>query len=75
MLEFNPFFRYSTEECLKHPYFDEVRNKKLETSTCEKIPEFDPEARLTHVIHKYKLEQKNSIIKPIDALIDEFDSD
>lgn len=75
MLEFNPFFRYSTEECLKHPYFDEVRNKKLEATTCEKIPEFDPESRLTHVIHKYKLEQKNSAGQSITELNNEFESD
>lgn len=30
MLEFNPYFRYSAEECLNHPYFAGIRDKNLE---------------------------------------------
>lgn len=26
MLQFNPFFRPTAEECIKHPWFDEVRS-------------------------------------------------
>ena len=26
MLQFNPFFRPTAEECIAHPYFDECRN-------------------------------------------------
>lgn len=37
MLEFNPYFRFSADECLAHPYFDDVRNKDLET-TCDSKP-------------------------------------
>lgn len=31
MLEFNPYCRYSAEDCLSHPYFASVRNIELET--------------------------------------------
>ena len=57
MLEFNPYFRYSAEECLNHPYFEDIRNKELEVDW-DVQPIIDPEARLTHVIHNFKLEQK-----------------
>lgn len=57
MLEFNPYFRYSAEECLEHPYFKEVRDKNLEKEW-HAIPSFDKDARLTHVIHHFKLENK-----------------
>ena len=74
MLEFNPFFRYTAEDWLKHPYFDEVRNKNSE-KICDTKPEFDTESRLTQVIHKYKLQQKNHIGNIISELDDDTDSD
>lgn len=57
MLEFNPYFRYSAEECLDHPYFADIRDKSAEIE-CDVQPMIDPEARLTHVIHNFKVEQK-----------------
>jgi hypothetical protein len=30
MIEFNPYFRGTPAECLKNPYFDEIRVKELE---------------------------------------------
>lgn len=30
MIEFNPYFRGTPSECLKNPYFDEIRVKELE---------------------------------------------
>ena len=37
LLEFNPFFRASTVECLMNKYFDDIRNPLLERSAPEKI--------------------------------------
>jgi serine/threonine protein kinase len=36
MLTFNPFLRISIDECLQHPYFDDLDVVKL-----EKVPSFD----------------------------------
>lgn len=58
MLEFNPYYRYSADECLAHPYFNDVRNKTLEKK-CDVKPTFDQEARLTHVIHQFKQANKS----------------
>ena len=70
MLEFNPFFRFSAEECMNHPYFsdldkstktdEEVREKLRDEKEKEKGIEwvFDKSERLTHVIHQFKLKQK-----------------
>jgi mitogen-activated protein kinase 1/3 len=57
MLEFNPFFRYSAEECLNHPYFKDIRDKSFEKEW-HVNPTIDKDARLTHVIHHFKLENK-----------------
>ena len=37
MLEFNPHFRWSAKECLKSPFFDDVRIIKLEKRSKLKI--------------------------------------
>ena len=33
MVQFNPFFRISVEECLAHPYFNKVRNPTIEVKS------------------------------------------
>jgi mitogen-activated protein kinase 1/3 len=30
MMQFNPFFRLSIEECLAHPFFSKIRKKERE---------------------------------------------
>ena len=57
MLEFNPYFRYSVEDCLNHPYFEKIRNKKNEKE-CKVKPIIDKEAKLVHIIHNFKEDQK-----------------
>ena len=49
MLEFNPYFRYTAEECLAHPYFDNIRSTDNEKNWDSKL-EVDPKAKLSDVI-------------------------
>ena len=37
MLEFNPYFRYNLQECLEHPYFNDVRQSDKETVADKEI--------------------------------------
>ena len=37
LLCFNPYFRWSVNECLASPIFDDVRSEKLENSATHKI--------------------------------------
>jgi hypothetical protein len=37
LLEFNPYFRWSAQECLRSPYFDKIRNPALEKHSKAKI--------------------------------------
>ena len=37
MLCFNPYFRWSINECLQSPVFDDIRSEQLETSATHKI--------------------------------------
>ena len=37
LLEFNPFFRASSVECLMSSYFDDIRNPALERSAPVKL--------------------------------------
>jgi len=67
MLEFNPYCRYSAEECLNHPYFSKVRNKSHETF-CKIKPKIEKDARLTHVIHNFKLNKKNPLLEDLAEL-------
>ena len=56
MLEFNPHFRWSAKECLKSPYFDEVRIIKLEKRSKFKIElDFD-DLSLDQLLQKIKAE-------------------
>jgi hypothetical protein len=37
MIEFNPYFRASPAECLKSPFFDDIRVKELEQPAPYKV--------------------------------------
>jgi hypothetical protein len=37
MLKFNPYFRCSSSEALKHSIFDNIRNKSMEKTSTKKI--------------------------------------
>ena len=37
MLEINPYYRWSVQECLKSPLFDDIRVPKLESIAPKKI--------------------------------------
>ena len=58
MLEYNPYFRPSADECLNHPYFDNLRDKFLEAPAKVK-PVINTEDKLHHIIHKYKVHKKS----------------
>ncbi len=37
MVCFSPFKRISAEECLKNPYFDDIRDSKFEQAACREV--------------------------------------
>ena len=47
MVQFNPFFRYTIEDCLAHPYFKKIRRKdreiKQETMVDISLDKFEEE--------------------------------
>lgn len=49
MLEFNPYFRYTADEWIAHPYFDIIRNKECEKNWDSKL-EVDSKTKLSDVI-------------------------
>ena len=49
MIEFNPYYRFTAEMCIKHPYFDAIRNKELE-SVCESAVNINVETKFSDVL-------------------------
>lgn len=51
LLEFNPYFRWTAQECLKSTYFDNIRNPVLEKHAKGKIMlEVDQDAAFDYQI-------------------------
>jgi hypothetical protein len=56
MLEFNPHLRWSAKECLKSPYFNDVRIAKLERMSKQKIVLDIDDLSLNALLHNIKAE-------------------
>ena len=58
MLEFNPHLRWSAKECLKSPYFDDVRVAQLERRSKQKIVLDIEDLSLNALLHNIKAESR-----------------
>ena len=58
MLEFNPHLRWSAMECLKSPYFDDIRIAQLEERSKLKIGLEIEDLSLNALLHYIKAESR-----------------
>lgn len=57
ILEYNPLFRKSAEECLQNPLFDKIREKTLEKACPIKVElDFDDDYDMPDSLNQWKYE-------------------